>query len=147
MSSRSYWERRKAKDMFHYMEQAETVANEISIVYLNASRYLGQEMADIFERFRKKHKLSETEARRLLNLMQDRTSVDELKTVLRSEQGDETKTALLAELESPAYQARLERLQQTQNQLDMVMQQVYQQEKTQNRNLYHDLGQEVYYRS
>ena len=143
MSSLSYWERRKAQRMFDYMEDAEQVADEIAKLYLKASRHLSLEMDQIFERFQRKHKLSETDARRLLNMLHDKTSIDELKEALRACKDDQTKAELLAELESPAYQARIEKLQQTQNQLDQVMQQIYQQEKKQNTSFYLDLGNEA----
>lgn len=140
-----YWERRKAQDMFHYMAGAEQTADEISKLYLKASRQISLELDQIFERFQKKHHLSEAEARQMLNQMRDRTSLDELKEVLRQGEGD--KAELLAELESPAYQARMERLQQLQNQIDLTMQQVYGQEKIKNTSWYLDLANEAYYRS
>lgn len=145
--SSTYWENRKVQDMFHYMEQAEEKADEISKLYLKASRYISLESEEIFEKFKSKHSLSDSEARRLLNLLQDKTSLDELKEALRSGKSDKTKAELLALLESPAYQARMERLKQLQNQLDIVMQQIYQQEKTVNTNHYVDLANESYYRS
>ena len=147
MSSRDYWEKRKASEMFRYMEQAEKKADEISSLYLKSSRYLSLEMDEIFERFQKKHRLSESEARRLLSTLHDKTSIEELKAALRADRSDQTKTELLAELESAAYQARIERLRQLQNQLDLTMQQVYEQEKVINHNFYLDLGNEAYYRS
>lgn len=146
MSSRDYWEKRKANEMFRYMEQAEKKADEISSLYLKSSRYLSVEMEKIFERFRKKHSLSESEARRLLNTLHDKTSIEELKTALR-DSSDPAESEILAELESAAYQARIERLRQLQNQLDLTMQQVYEQEKALNHNFYLDLGNEAYYRS
>jgi len=129
------------------MEQAEKVADEISNVYLKASRYIGFELDDIFERYQKKHKLSEKDSYRLLNSMKDKTSINELKAALESGSGDKTKAEILAELESPAYQARLERLQQLQNQIDMTMQEVYRQEKLKSTSHYVDLAYEAYYRS
>lgn len=147
MSSLSYWERRKAQEMFDYMAQAEHVADEISKLYLKASRYLSLEMDQIFERFQRKHRLSEAEARRLLNMLHDKTSIDELKNALRANKSDQTKAELLAELESSAYQARIEKLQQTQNQMDHVMHNIYNQEKMKNTSFYLDLGNEAYYRS
>lgn len=147
MSNLSYWEKRKAWEMFRYMEQAEKTAEEISKLYLKSSRYISLELDEIFERYQKKHKLSEKEAYRLLNSMKDKTSIDELKAALRSGSSDKTKAEILAELESPAYQARLERLQQLQNQLDMTMQNVYQQEKVKSTSHYVDLANEAYYRS
>lgn len=127
------------------MAGAEETADEISELYLKASRYLSNGLDQIFERFRKKHNLSESEARRLLNQMHDRSSLDELKRLLREESGDHAE--LLAELESPAYQARMERLQQLQNQIDLTMQQVYKQEKVRNTSWYLDFANEAYYHS
>ena len=147
MSNLSYWEKRKAWEMFHYMEQAEKAAEEISRLYLKSSRHISLELDEIFERYQKKHKLSEKEAYRLLGSMKDKTSLDELKAALRSGGSDKTKAEILAELESPAYQARLERLQQLQNQLDLTMQNVYQQEKVKSTGHYVDLANEAYYRS
>lgn len=131
--------------MFHYMETAERAADEIAKLYLKASRYISLESDQIFERFQKKHKLTESEARQLLNTLQDKTSIDGLKEALRA--GDGVQKDILAELESPAYQARLERLQQLQNQLDLTMQEVYRQEKARNTSHYVDLANEAYYRS
>ena len=115
--------------MFEYMAEAEAVADDISKLYLKSSGYLSNELDKIFSRYRRKHHLSEAEARRLLSKMQDRASLDELKRVLSQEKDDAVKAELLAELEAPAYQARLEHLQQKQNQIDMVMREVYGQEK------------------
>ena len=145
--SNAYWERRKAQNMFDYMADAEQVADEISALYLKASRYISAELDAIFERYKKKHHLSEAEAYRLLNSLHDKTSIDELKEALRADKADRTKADILAELESPAYQARLERLQQTQNQLELTMQNVYQQEKLKNTSHYVDLAKESYYKS
>ncbi len=147
MSNLSYWEKRKAWEMFQYMEQAEKTADEISKLYLKGSRYISLELDEIFERYQKKHKLSEKDAYRLLNSMKDKTSLDELKAALKSGSSDKTKAEILAELESPAYQARLERLKQLQNQLDLTMQNVYQQEMVRSTCHYVDLANEAYYRS
>lgn len=147
MSNLSYWEKRKAREMFQYMEQAEKAADEISKVYLKASRYISLELDEIFERFQKKHDLSEKEARRLLNTLKDKTSLDEMRAALKITNKHEIKAQILPELESPAYQARLERLQQLQNQLDMTMQEVYRQEKVKSTSHYVDLANEAYYQS
>lgn len=140
-----YWERRKAQEMFDYMAKAEDAADEISQAYLKASRYISLEMDQIFERFIRKHNLPENEARRLLGMLHDPTSFDELKDALRA--GDGIKADILAELESPAYQARLERLKQIQNDLDRTMREVYRQEKARSTSHYVDLANEAYYRS
>lgn len=142
-----YWTRRQAQRMFEYMADAEAVADEIAKLYLKSSRYLSNELDKIFSRFRRKHHLSEAKARQLLNKMQDKASLDELKRVLSQEKDDAIKAELLAGLEAPAYQARLEAFQQKQNQIDMVMRDVYGQEKVRNTSFYVDLANESYYKS
>jgi SPP1 gp7 family putative phage head morphogenesis protein len=147
MSNLSYWEKRKAQQMFQYMAKAEQVADEISKLYIRSSRYISMELEDIFERYQGKHKLSKEEARELLNTMKDPTSISELKAALSTKLDSKTKADLLAQLESPAYRARMERLQQLQNQLDVTMQEIYRQEKVRTTGHYVDLAREAYYRS
>ena len=145
MNSASYWKKRKAREMFNYMAKAEDTANEIAKLYQKSSGYLSAELDKIFERYKRKHHLTDAEAYRLLNSLHDKTSIEELKEALRT--GDGIESDILAELESPAYRARLERLEQLQNQLDATMQNVYRQEKKINTSHYVDLANEAYYRS
>lgn len=146
MKSSDYWEMRQVQDAFNVFQKAEDTADQISVLYLKASRYLSLQADAIFEKYQTKHKLSETEARQLINAMQDRASLDELLQKLR-DGGGESKRDLLSQLESPAYRARLERLQQLQLQLDLVAQNVYQQEKMISADFYTDIASESYYRS
>ena len=145
MSNFAYWADRQALNMWGHMQSAEDTADKIAVLYLKASRYLSVDADRIFEKFRTKHSLTREEALRLLNTMQERTSVEELKRALQASSGDKAK--ILAEIESPAYQARLERLQQQQNKLDLLMRQIYKQEKDFNTSHYVDLANEAYYKS
>ncbi len=143
----SYWERRKARQMFEYMQSAEDTADDIAKLYQKASGYISHELDKIFERYKRKHHLTDAEAYRLLNDLKDKTSLDELKQALRAPGRGQTAADILAELESPAFQARLERLQQLQNQIDITMQQIYKQEKVRSTSHYVDLANEAYYKS
>lgn len=145
--SNSYWERRQAETMYEYMEKAEKVADEIAQLYLKASRYLSSQADDVFEKYQTKYGLTENEARRLLNELQDKTSLEELLEKLKNGGSDMSRQELLKQLEAPAYQARLERLRQLQNQLDLMMTQIYNQEKQKNTGFYTDLANESYYKS
>lgn len=147
MMSNTYWEQRQVEDVFNYYQKAEDTANQIAKLYLKASRYLSFEAADIFEKYQTKHGLSEAEALKLINTLQDKTSIAELLQKLQNGDKDESRKKLLQQLEAPAYQARLERLRQIQNQLDYVMKSVYQQEKDFSTNFYTDLANESYYRN
>lgn len=147
MSKLSYWERRQVENMYHYMEKAENAADLISKLYLKASRWVSLEADEIFERYVTKHNLSEAEARRLLNTLQDKTSIDEMIQKLKAGNYDGSKDELIAQLESSAYRSRIEHLKQLQNQLDFVMKNVYEEEKIASTSHYLDLANEAYYRT
>lgn len=143
----SYWEHRQAQNMHEYMLEADKAADEISQLYQRASRYLSIKADDVFEKYQSKHGLSENEARRLLNELKDKTCLDELHAKLKNGSSDAKRKELLKQLEAPAYQARLERLRQLQNQIDLTMTKIYQQEKQKSTSFYTDLAHESYYKS
>lgn len=147
MRNDGYWERRQAQNMYEYMEGAEKTAQEIAQLYMKASRYISVQADGIFEKYMTKYGLTENEARRLLNELRDKASLDELLERLRNGSNNESREELRKQLEAPAYQARLERLRQLQNQIDMVMTQVYHLELQKNTSYYVDLGNEAYYKS
>lgn len=142
-----YWARRAAQRMFNHMQLAEDTSDQISKLYMKASRYLSKKMEGIFEKYKTKHHLSDHEARRLLNTLQDKTDIEELIRKLKNNNTDKSRKELIQLLEAPAYRSRIERLQQLQNQIDIVMQQIYEQEKTFSTDFYLDLANEAYYRS
>lgn len=142
-----YWRNRKAQRMFEYMQSAEETADQIAALYRKASRYLTSEMENIFEKYMTENKLSEDEARKLIGRLHDRTSIEELVQQLKNGSKEKGKLEFIKEIEAPAYQARIERLQQLQNQLDLVMKHVYQQEKDFSTAHYVDLANETYYKS
>lgn len=147
MKSDAYWKHRQVQDVFHVFQKAEDTADQISKIYLKTSRYLSLQADGIFEKYKAKHGLSEAEARRLINTLQSQASLDELLRKLRNDKQNQSGQDLLSQLEAPAYQARIEHFRQMQNQLDLIMQNVYQQERDFNTSFYTDLANEAYYRS
>ena len=147
MKNDSYWENRAAWDMYHRMEDAEQTADLLAKVYRNASMLITNGAKDIFEKYMTKHGLSETQAWNLLNTMQDQTSLEELLNALRNKDSDKTKQELLRELEAPAYRVRIEKLQNLLQQVDRVMQEVYQQEQLFDTSFFQNLCEAAYYRS
>lgn len=146
-NNESYWVYRAAKRMFEQMQDAEDAADQIAKLYLKASRYLSLQADDIFEKYQKKYGLSDAEARKMLNTLQDQTSLDELLQKLQISSSNQEREELRKQLEAPAYVARLERFRQLQNQLDLVMQNIYQQENSFSTSFYTDFANEAYYRS
>lgn len=147
MAKLDYWQRRQAEDMVRYIQSADDTADDIALLYQQASSYIAGKVDDIFEKYRSKHSLSEQEALLLLNTMQDKTSLEELLEKLRSGNADETKKELLAKLEAPAYSARIEHFKQLQEQIDDIAVSIYRQEKQRQTSHYEELAQEAYYRS
>lgn len=125
------------------MTDAEQVADEISILYRKASKWLIYEARKIFDRYQNSHGLTEAEARRLISQLQDSSSLAELRRLLEQ---DGRSKEILAQLDAPAYQYRIDRLRQIQNQLDIVMKNVYQQEKVLAGDFFVDLANDSYYR-
>lgn len=143
----NYWEKRAETRMYEAMELAENASSELSKIYLKSSGYLSKEADKIFSKFRDKYSLSESDARRLLSKWHNKEDINELMQLLQTETDESIYAGLLAEVESSAYQARLERLRQLQNQLDTTMQNVYKQEKNFTTSFYTDLANESYYKS
>ena len=143
MNKESYWERRQEQNMYEYMEDADKTADQISVLYLKSSQHINKSLDKIFERYRTIHRLSETEALNLLNTMQDKTSLAELRRSLK--EGDGDKKELVAMLEAPAYAARMERLEHLMGQIDQIMTEIYLQEKQISTSHYIELAQKSYY--
>ena len=133
--------------MWEHMQSAEETADQVAKVYAKASLYLSREMQDIFKKYVEKHHLTEKEALQLLNTLRDRTSIEELRQRLQSSSQKQEIADLLAELEAPAYQARIQRLQELQTQIDLVMQQVYKQEQAITTAHYIQLAEKAYNQS
>ena len=144
----TYWEDRAVWDLYQNMDDAEAVAALIARVYRRASMQLVFDAQDIFEKYMTKHKLSELEARRMLDAVQDKNSLDELLQVLKNKDfSEKNKEELLRKLEAPAYRARMERLQELLQQVDAVMENVYHQEQQFDTSFLRDLGEKAYYQS
>lgn len=149
-SSDEYWKDRAVENIYEAMVEAEEAAEEVSKLYLQASEYIEKQLNDIFERYKKRHGLSTSQAYLMIGQMKDKSDLEELKRLLQSaiDAGDkEEKQKVIAEIESAAYRARMERFVQLQKQIDTVMQEVYKQENIANNMLYANLAKESYYKT
>ena len=143
MRNEQYWIDRANYLIYHHMDDAEQVADEIATLYKKASKWLIYEARKIFDRYQTTHSLTEAEARQLISQLQDSSSLEELKRLLEQ---DGRNREILARLDAPAYQYRIDRLRQIQNQLDILMSEVYQQEKILAGDFFVDLANDSYYR-
>ena len=142
-----YWENRAAWDMYHAMEDAEKTAQRIDRIYRKALTQLTYAARDVFDKYRKDYGLSEVEAWELLNKMQDKASIDELLLALRNEKTRKGRQDILKVLEAPAYTSRIERFKDMMQQVDFLMQNVYEQEKQFDTTFFENLARDSYYKT
>lgn len=142
-----YWENRQAQAMYESMESAEDVAKRLADIYAKASRHLSYKIDGIYEKFRDKHHMTDKDAMALLNTLRDKNDVAELRRALEGKaKTDPGYADLVAKLESQAYGARIERLEQLQTEIDSMMKEIYKQEKQITTSHYKDLAKNAYYR-
>lgn len=108
--NKSYWERRAIDRINRYTEDAEKTADLIGKAYFQAEQYFEEEAKKVFQGFQNAFELSESEAKRLLNAQPDEKAMDSLRKALEKITDPEERNNALAQLSSPAYQYRINRL-------------------------------------
>lgn len=133
--------------MYARMDDAEVTARNVARIYAQASDEIIKRMRDIFRVYQEKWSLTEKEARDLLASMDGGYfNPQSLRRAINLIADEELKQKMLRDLETPAYQARLRRLQELQDQLDRMMTDVYQQDSKRQREHYIRTGTDTYYR-
>lgn len=120
--SLDYWAKRRAREMYEELIPVEEAAEEMRLLYLQASKEIEEEAAKLAKRFQLKHTLSEAEAYRLLNQMRSPEDIQKLQQLLRL---DPKNADLIAELESQAYAARIRRLAAVQANVDQAASSIF----------------------
>lgn len=144
MNNQKYWERRKAQQMYEYMDEAEKVSAELEKSYKQASLYIQKEAQKIFEKLQSKYDLTRVEAELLLKNKKTPEDIESLRRLL---QEDKKNAELLKEYESQAYKARIDRLSNLYAQLDSIVLPMIAAERRKNILLYEKLAEESYYQS
>lgn len=109
--SARYWEMRRARQMHAELVPVEEAADELTEIYLKASKDLEEQAAKLVDIFATNNRLSRTEARRMLSRIMDPSDI---RQIIQELSLDPKNADLVAELESQAYGARLRRLQEAQ---------------------------------
>lgn len=143
MNSEKYWEQRKAREMYEYMEKAEDTAAQIEKAYRKASLYIQEESKKVFEKYQSKYGLSRKSAELLMKKLKS-ADIEGLKRLLESDPNNDDYKMLL---ESQAYNARLNRLSNVFNQLDAIVLPMIAEEQKRMSVLYEELAREAYYKS
>lgn len=141
----NYWEERQARAMLGRMDSAEAVAKDIANIYARASEDIRERTRRIFATYQTKWNLSDEDAVKILRRMRGSADIRMLRKALGHITDEKKRDEIMRELEAPAYQARLFRLEELQKQIDNVMDRVYKQDLAKQRKHYRSLARDVYY--
>ena len=108
----NYWANRSNQRMYEYLQDSEKVSAEIEKAYRRSEQYIKSETDKIFQSFVQHTGISESEARLLMKTSIGKTAADKLKSALSSVSDESIRKKMLAEINAPAYQARIKRLEE-----------------------------------
>lgn len=145
-NSAAYWRKRSALLMFDRMEGAEQISTEIAEVYQDAYNEIADRLANIFDVYARKYKLTQKQAKMVLGVMKDPGDIDGLFNALSAIGTDEA-LAMRAELSAPAYRARIARLQKLQSDIKEQAKTIYGKDLNIQTGWYRQLANETYYRT
>lgn len=144
MAGNAYWKNRQACLMYGRMDDAEVAAQTVARIYSKASLEINRRMADIVRVYGNRWNLTEKEARDLLDSM-ERYDLPALRKAAATITDPNKRQKILRDLETPAYQARMRRLEELQRQIDQMMRDVYQQDRRTQAGHYRSMGTDAYY--
>lgn len=130
--------------MFSYIDKADKVADVVGKAYLNAVKYLQIEAEKVFEAYRRNTGLSEHEARQLLSKVGNKLDYESLKRVYNKVKDPEIRKTLLAQLNAPAYRARLQRLEELRKKVSEQCNEIYGVELKEANNHLFELANDAY---
>lgn len=139
----SYWEKRKARELYEELVKAEDTAEEMRQLYIASSNEIKEEAVKLARRFQLRHNLSVKEAERLLARSLD---PDDIKNLIMMLKQDPQNAELAAELESQAYASRISRLMAVQSSIDTVANEIYRRSNAATTAVLQDIGQSMYYK-
>lgn len=142
MNNQDYWAKRSAQQMWGYMDEAETVASELTDLYIESTNEVQRAARKIFQTYKSKYGLSYEEAERLLKMISDPT---DLRAVLRKLEEDPKNAELIKQIEGQAYGSRLARLSSVYSQIDNVLALLYAEQQKRTKVLLEELARQSYY--
>jgi SPP1 gp7 family putative phage head morphogenesis protein len=143
--SNSYWEKRANARMKSYHKATDRVVHTITQAYNKAIDDLNKEIQKIYDKFAIDGNLSPVEARQLLNSTIHHNELDELRKQVLSVQDEDIKKYLMSRLNTPAYKARMTRLEALKEKIYIEARKLATVEINQSRTGYIDTVKRAYY--
>lgn len=125
MQNNKYWIKRAEKRMIDYMDNAERVSSEIAKAYADSTLYIQHETENIFKNFVGVVGVSEAEAKRMLKHIKSDNLLTDMRKAIQTVKDPKLKAEMLAQLNAPAYRARIERLKALQSNIEKECNRIY----------------------
>lgn len=144
MGAGDYWRHQAAIATYAQTRDAEAVSAEIAELYRTAYNQIAYNMRGIFGAFTGKHRLTDKEAMRILNQLDDPTDLKAMRRILQ-QQGTNAAAEAAAMLDAPEYKRKLARLQSLMEQTKDISRRLYRQDMAKQRAWYTGLCSDAYY--
>lgn len=138
-----YWEKRRADELYGLLAGAEDSVEQLRQLYLKATRETQDEIKKLVRRFQLEHELTEQDAIRILRKVKSPKDIRALYAALEK---DPKSAELAAEIEGPAYAARIKRLEATQRRIDQTVRDIYEATSSTTDDVLEHVAEESYYR-
>lgn len=142
-----YWRKRQEEKLLNILNDADITADYLAELYQKSSLYLNKKIQGIFDTYRARNNLSAQEAKILINSLRNPHDYNELLRKLKNDPSSEERKKLINRLDAPAYQHRINRLEQIRQDLDILMQSNYSIEKEITTQSYINSAFDGYYRN
>lgn len=141
-----YWKKRQEEKLFDVLDDADVSVEYIADIYYKASIHLNEQIQGVFDTYRAKNGISIQEAKILLNSLNNPNDYDELLRKLKSNPSGDERKEIIKKLDAPAYRYRIKRLQDSQDEMDALMKNIYNVEKETSTLHYINAAYDSYYK-
>lgn len=144
-NSKDYWKWRQARRMYEKMNDADKVGEDITRLYAVAARELTEEVEKVFYKYQQKWGLSHAQAKKLLEKVRGKKTIDVLKAMIPYVD-EKVRKDFQVQIEAGAYSYRIRRLEDTMAKLDAIMTEIYRQDERKQREHYVKFAEDSYNR-
>ena len=142
-----YWRNRANLRMDEYHKSSDYTISLIIKAYEKAMKQINDDIYKIFYKFMKDGRITEAEARELLNSKIPKKDLDDIRNRINQIQDDDLRTYMMAELNSEAYKARITRAEALKESIYISCMQIADVEIQKSNSLYINNINEAYYRN
>ena len=144
-NSKDYWKWRQARRMYEKMNDADKVGEDITRLYAVAAHELTEEVEKVFYKYQQKWGLSHAQAKKLLEKVRGKKTIDVLKAMIPYVD-EKVRKDFQVQIEAGAYSYRIRRLEDTMAKLDEIMTEIYRQDERKQREHYVKFAEDSYNR-